>query len=1171
MKKNWKWTTLLPKLSMPRKLLLIMRISFILLFAVLLQVSATGLAQKVVIGESNVTYKQLFKEIRKQTGIVTVLSNDEIDLNSYVTIESAEFELENLLKEITTEIGLTYELIDNYIVITPLSVKEKIIEFVTLQQEKRSITGTIKDNENSPLPFAAVRIKGTSIGTVSDVNGNYNLQFDVQENIILEVSSLGFETQEIAIDGRSVIHITLVASTSGLDEVVIIGFGSKDKKSLTSSIVSMDKEEMERLATTSTTVDNMLGGTMKGVLMTQNSGEPGATPSINIRGITTPYPNMTSGQANNIPLFVIDGIPMFVESNAINPLLALSPNDIKSIDVLKDAAATAIYGSRGANGVIIVTTKSGFKGDKVDIEAGYTFSIGNPINQFDPLNTDEFKNLQDMILSSTVKAINDFRSYADPFVLNSLGHVSMDWNTWMVTYDGLREDAFGTKTTNWVKEVQNKNAPTHQYNIAFRGGTKSSKYSASFNGMNQEGLFINDKLDRYGARLSLDSDISDKLTLGAMMSYSVSERNSATEQSYMTNPIKPYMVRPDVPVYNERGDYNRIDASMMYYGMQNDLANPVAAREKESLFESQQFLGNAYLDYDFTEHFAFHADINLSNYHFENNYFSPLVSKDITYGLPALSSLDASTSSSSTSAVNFRFDYKRKINKHDFAAMAGYGADRMYSKYQSSSFQGFPNDEHMNNAGSARELTYFTDGNNKSGLNSIYGRLSYNFDHRYLVEAAMRADESSKFGPENRWGYFPALSLGWRINNESFLKDVGQIDDLKFRISAGKTGSTNVADFSYKQYFTRSSSDYYGDELSVRIKDLLPNEGVKWELTTEYNAGLDFSFFANRLYGSMDAYYRYTDGALAPAPHILESGLTTYYANVIDMSNKGMEFSLGGDIIRNSNFTWNSNLNISFNRNNIEKLNNASISPYMQDSFIEGQPAGTLRGYKVKEIIQEQSVIDELNMKAIEAGFNNYQEFSTGVGDYLMEDINGDGRITSEDAVVLTNPEPDYFGGWSNTFAYKNVSLSFLLQFSKGVEALWNNLLTDSGGSVGMSVNRELYGNTWTPDNTGARYAQLINSSYGYYNFAQSDRFVFDASYLRMKNINLSYQLPKGFLNRFNIANASVFLAATNVLTITNWPGLDPELLGSGVTSMSSNSDPYPLSKTFSVGIKIKL
>lgn len=1050
-----------------------------------------------------------------------------------------------------------------------LTVKEEAAQ----QPETSVLKGKVTDEKGEPLIGVSVYVDGTTIGVTSDVNGNYQLSFLSGENALVNYSFLGMKTETYVFTGKNTVkNIILKEDSKLLEDIVVIGYGTKDKKSLTSSISSMSKAEIEKLAPTTSSLDNMLGGAIKGVQMNQTSGEPGATTTIKVRGITSPYPNMITGQNSNIPLYVIDGVPLFVENNTINPLLSLSPSDIESIDVLKDASATAIYGSRGANGVIIVKTKNGRKGEKISIEAGYTFSVGNPVKEFTPLNTAEFKEHQNLILKNTVAAMNTFKSYASSYELGALGIINedFDWDTFMpiYTYGGLRQEAFGTANTNWVKEIKNKNAQTNQYNLSARGGSEKINYSFSFNATEQDGLLINDKFTHYGARTSFDSEITNRIKFGSTLNYSYSKRKSPSMMEGFMDSYSTWLIRPDQPVYDENGLFQRLDGSTLFYGLENQMANPVALRQKESIFQSYQFIGNAYIDVELLKGLRFHSDINLANYKFSNDYFTPLVSIDKNMAMPFLSTLSTSDSETFTSSINFRLDYGLIVGKHNFTAMAGMGFDRTTSKSKSFDFEGFPSDEYMHNLGAAKSMTSYGDSYLLSGLNSIYSRLSYDYDARYLAEVAFRGDESSKFGPNNKWGTFPALSLGWRINKENFLKEVKAIDDLKLRLSTGKTGSTNVADFSYRQYYERRYNDMYGGNISVRLRDLLPNEGVKWEMTTEYNAGLDFSFFDHRLYGSLDVYYRYTDGALAPAPHILESGINSYYANIIDMSNRGYEFEIGGDIIRQKNFIWNASLNISSNKNKIEKLNSATIMSGMQDAFIEGKPAGTIKGYKVKGIIQNQEEIDNLNLAAQDAGYDCYQEFDTGVGDYLFEDTNGDGRITTADRGVIANPEPKFFGGFTNTFTYKQFSLSFLMQFSQGGQAMWDTLIQDMYATVGLGCSREVFRNTWTPENTDARYPQLVNSNMAYMNGVYSDRFVFSTSYLRMKNITLSYAFPKSLYSKWKLNDASLFASVSNLFTVTNWPGIDPELIGTGTTLMGLNRDPYPLSKTFSLGVK---
>ena len=1058
-----------------------------------------------------------------------------------------------------------------------LKAEKAIVANLQQQQGLAVFKGTVLDERGEPLIGASVYVDGTTIGVTTDIDGHFNLSLPVNENVAVTISFIGLETQTYVFQGRNeTVTIQLRLDQTLLSDVVVIGYGTKDKRSLTSSVSSIGEKQLENLTAASSSFDNMLGGAIKGVRMNQTSGEPGAAASINVRGVTSPFPNLTANQSSNIPLYVIDGIPFFVDDRALNPLLSVAPNDIESIDVLKDASATAIYGSRGANGVIIVTTKGGRKNEKLSISAGYTFSSSNPVRQYKPLNNAEFRSHQDLILRNTVDAMNtevDYmpRSFSDPYILGILGDITEDYDpiTWMpvYTYNGLREEGFGKASTNWMDKITNSNAPMHQYNLALRGGSEKADYSVSFNAMNQEGMLINDSFDHYGIRTSLNADLTDRIKAGVTINYSNSTREGAGSwYSYS----EPWLVRPDYEVYTDAGTFQRLDGRPFNYGLDNEMANPVARREKDNKSKSNQFTGNAYIDIDLFKGLKFHSDINISNNIYKNSAFSPLVSNDInTYFQPFVSTLSISNSESLTTSVNIRLDYKLKKDEHDFTAMAGFGSDRSESESQSYDFEDFPNDDKLNNIGAAKHMVYYYDGNQKSGLNSVYSRLSYGYDNKYLSELSFRADESSKFGPGNRWGLFPALSLGWRLKNEDFLVDNYAVDDLKMRLSWGQTGSTNVPDFSYRQYFERTANDLYGEEMAIMIRNLLPNRDVRWEMTTEWNAGIDFAFFNHRLQGSLDLYHRYTDGALAPAPHILESGMSYFYSNIIDMSNRGFEFELSGDIIRQKDFRWNLGFNISSNRNKIEKLNSATILPGIQDSFIEGKPAGTRKGFKVINIIQSEEQIAEYNQAAQEKGYDYYQESFTSVGDYLIEDTNGDGRINIDDQVVVANPEPKFFGGITNSFNYKQFGLSFLMQFSKGAEAIWMPLLTDLSGIVGQSINRETIGNTWTPENTEARYARIVFEDQLRYNLQLNDRMIFDASYLRMKNITFTYELPKQFRTLLNLNQASVFASASNLFTITPWPGLDPELVGSGTTLMAMNTDPMPLSRTFSVGFKV--
>ena len=1028
------------------------------------------------------------------------------------------------------------------------------------------IKGRVIDSEGNPLVGVTVQIEGTSYGVITDADGNYILEFPSMAHPKIVFSSIGYKSKSIEFRGVKEQNMMLELDHVALDDLVVIGYGSKSRRNVTTAISTVSQEQISKLAATTPTLDGLLQGTVKGVLATTANGEPGSSLKLNIRGITSPYPKSGKGN-NNQPLYVIDGVPTFMEDTGINPLINISPNDIESIDVLKDAAATAIYGSRGANGVVIVKTKNGKRNEKTKVDFGYTFSFSNPIKNYEPLNTAEYKNVQDEILRNTVNGMNDGSSMGFDYILNQYGNVSLNEETGLYTYNGLNESLYGKDNVNWADEVINKNAPTHQYNVAVRGGSNKTNYSFSFNGMNQEGLLLNDRMERYGARLSIDSEINKYITVGGVLDYTYSSRKSGSNDPALGYDNDGWMTRPDLAVRDADGNFQRVDKFGLYADTYND-ANAVAKLQRKTKYENDQFSGNAYIDIKPVKGLTLHADANISRFIFSNSYFSPKITLPEQLGMEPTSTLAESNYRNTNTSINFRADYKFTLTEaHRFDVMAGYSADRYWSKEHDQAYSGFPNDDVLNNASSATTVNKPTETYSKSGLNSIYGRLSYDFLSRYLLDFSLRSDESSKFGPGNKRGTFPAVSLAWRINQEPFLESARDIDDLKFRLSWGKTGSTNVSDFSYIQYF---NGNLYGGQSGLTLASTYPNKDIKWEMTTEYNAGVDFTLFNGRLTGSFDIYHRKTDGALAPAPIALEFGIGTYYSNILDLTNNGFEFSIGGDVVRTKDFTYNTMLSISSNRNKITKLNGSTLDMMHQDLYMEGHAMGTVKGYKVAGIYQSQDQISKLNEQAMAKGYGFYQN-GAAVGDYMFADTNGDGFISEADRTAIANPEPKVFGGWSNTLSYKNFTLSMLFQYQLGGDAYYSTMQESASGAIGMSILREMYGNTWTPDRTDAKYAKLMWMPNAYTNTQANDRYVYSNSYFRLRNITLSYTFEPAWLERLHVSGASVFFTATNLFTITDWPGLDPDMAATNAfTKTTETKDVYPMSRSFSFGLKLQ-
>lgn len=1134
-----------------------------------LQSTTAATAQKITMNTRQENLKSVLKQLEGKSKYKFLYADEAMAKSTPVTINMENSDFKAVVTEIFRQQPFSVE----------FTADAVIINSRALPQEVTTIQGKISaaDDKNG-LSGVTLRLTGKNYDfvTVTDAAGFYTFYNILPGKYQLTASYLGYRshTQSVSVGREEVTtNIQLTVAEKELDQVVVVGYGSTQQRDVTSSVSKISGDKLQDFSNNATTFESILGGAAKGVMVTQNSGEPGSTAKLNIRGITSPV----SGSSNE-PLYVIDGVPFFIEYPDINPLSNIPVSEIESIDILKDAAATAIYGSRGANGVVIVNTKRGKRNAKFSVNADYTHSLSNPIKNYKPLSTTEFKQAQTTLITNTIDAIN--KGQIDPYeamyvqipALESFATISPDsfddFDTPLTyKFEGLREDAFGKTFTDWNKVIQNKNARTSQFNVSLTGGNENHNMSFNFNTIDQDGLFINDNLKRYSGRVSFDSNISRHLKVGSSLGYSVTKRHDG-ESMFTDGNTKTWLVRPDILPYTESGDFNRIDGTGSW-GYPVMLANPLAQRQNKNNSNLGQFLGSAYAEVEVLKNLKLRSDISISSYQSEGSLFSPKVAQDdlSILGSTLYSSLYTSSSKNTNTSLNFRGDYTWATGHHHFKAMAGFGYDRYFLTSGSVTYDDFPDDDVLTNEQSAARVTFYNSSKLDRGLNSIYSRLNYKYGDRYLAEVNFRTDQSSKFGPGNQRAYFPSVSLGWRVSNEKFLADVSAISDLKLRASWGNTGSTNINDFLYRQFFIRASNNLWGGRPSVVLENTLPNRDVKWEKTREYNLGLDFGFFDNRLFGSFDVYNRYTEGALSPAPAPLESGFKNFYSNLIDLSNRGFELELGYEIIRSQDFGWTASFNLSRNKNRIEHLNGANISAYQLDSFIEGQPAGTLKGYRVEKIFNDQAEIDDLNAKAQDLGFAYYQSFSTGLGDYKFADLNNDGRISTEDRTIIASPQPKFFGGLYSTMRYKNFGLSFVFQFSKGAQAMLDNLLLDNFGQLGQSIHRETFENMWTPENTNTNYARMV-----YYdpssNMRSSDRYVYETSFLRLKNVNLSYNLPGNLAQRCHLQSLALHASMSNIFTITKWPGLDPELIGPYITTSTTNSDPYPLSKTFSFGVR---
>lgn len=1137
----------------------IMKLASIFFLVLTLQVSAAASSQTITYSGKNIAFKKFLNIIKIQTDYVFFYDSALAKDVTPISLNAINEPLEEVLNKAFANADFDYVIQGKTISLVAHSKKAP-----TVVQQTTTITGTVFNEMNEVLIAASILEKGTQNSTMTDALGNFRMTVS-GANPILLVSYIGYEDLEYTITSPDNMKIVMKEAVTSMQEVVIIGYGEQTRDKVTGAISSIKSAQIEQMATGTVGFDKALGGLSEGLQVSQNSGRPGEAIRINIRGLTSPL----SGQLNQ-PLFVIDGIVFNTDAiSGVNPLLAINPSDIEKIDVLKDAAATAIYGSRGANGVIIVSTKRGKKNQKSRVNLSFSSTFATPVNTLKALNASQYKDFYNTLITNSVNGLNDGTlEFYNDYDLMNIANIDLDYETFQYTNNGIRDDYFGTADVDWNKEVFRKLAVTNQTNFTISGGNERTNHSFSLSAVDQEGLTIKDEFDQYNMRMALDTKLSDKFTAGATanISHTKATTGEAVDFSITNINTANVVARPDLPIYNEDGTfYNQADYT---YGFQTFEPNPLAKLSNKYESRAYNFIGNTYLEFTPVNNLVFRAEVNGGVFYNKTSLFVPKFTlTDFTFG-PNESSLVTNDGLSSNITTNFTAKYNFKLGEnHDFNTLIGLAYDRTKREGSGHFYQGFPDDDVLIDANSAATVLGQNSYKSEIGINSLFSRVSYSYKDLYNVTANFRTDSSSKFGPDNKRAFFPSISLSWNAANEDFLANVSEINVLKVRASGGVVGSANTTDFTYIPFFEVVPGGY-GNNPGVKPSNILPNLFIGWEDTKEINFGLDFKLFSHRLSGSIDIYDRLTTGALALTPIPLELGGLDFYSNLMDVSNKGVEINLGGDLVRNENFTWNVNLNWASNKNELKELYGANINQFSLDYYVQGQPVGTIKGYRVEKIFQDQTEIDDLNA-ASPNGF--YSSQYTGVGDYKFVDTNGDGEITTLDRQIIGNIQPDFFGGFSNTFTYKNLSLAAFFQFSVGSETIWDAIPSGVYNSLGANKLAEYGLNTWTPENTGATYAKAVYTDPAG-NSRISDKYLFDTSYLRLKNIQLTYNFEKNLIEKLSLSRASVFIAASNMLTFTKYPGLDPETFGdsSGITGQTNNLDPYPLAKSVSVGVQLQ-
>ena len=1144
-----------------------MKFTLLFLFTTLMQVNASssyGQKNTVTMDVNGVALTNVFQIIENQTDFHFFYNRNELNLNQKIDLNVDKKQLTEVLGKLFSNTNISYQILGNQIVLK--KVEKTKIESV-LAADQQQVEGVVTDKVGIPLIGVSIMIEGTKVGTLTDFDGKFKLSIDGKGKILL-FSHLGYESRRIAYAGQSPMKVVLQEELNELQEVVLVGYGKQKRTEFSGAVSSVSAKDIVQSSTGTIGFDRALGGLVKGVQVSQSTGRPGAPVRINIRGITSPLSSVGAGL--NQPLFVIDGVPFNIDAlQGANPLSTLNPNDIESFDVLKDAGATSIYGSRGANGVIIIKTKRGKKGQAPRVNFSYATTLAQPIKTVSVLNATQYKSYYNLMLSNSVDAMNN--GQLDPFVsfdFAEIANVDLDFDTFTVNSNGMKDDYFGTANTNWNKEVFRSMAVTKQANLSLSGGSDKTNYNFSTSFIDQEGLTVNDNMKQYNLGLSMDTDVTNFVKVGTSINVGHTEAKNGDNDILNQYTINSSIARarPDLPVRDENG---KLAGQADYQnGFMTLEPNPLMRLSNKTDNKAYNFIGTAYVEVEPLKDLKIKTDVNASVFYNKNSSFIPKIAQTDFLFFPTDSFLNEADGLVSNITTNLTANYNFLISNHKIGLLGGAAWDRTSFNNSNHFYTGFPDDEILTNANSARAVIGYSSTRLQTGLYSLFSRLNYTYKDLYNATLNFRTDTSSKFGPNNKRGYFPSFSTSWNISNEEFLADVESVSSLKLRASLGRVGSTNVSDFAYLQFFQNQPGSLYNGGSAIMPDNNFPNPSIGWETTDEVNLGLDFGFFNNRLKGSFDIYDRKTTGALVKTPIPFELGPNSYFSNFMDVSNKGIEISLGGDIIRGEDFVWSTNVNWSLNRNKLLKLNGASINPYQLDFFIEGQPVGTIKGYKVAGIFQSQDEVDALN-EASPSGF--YDKMSTTVGDFKMIDTNGDGQITVDDRAVIGNIQPKFFGGISNTFAYKNFSLSALFQYSVGAKSIWNSIPMSTFNNLGENKYSEYALNTWTPETPNARYARTVYTDPSA-NGRTSDRYIYDSSYLRLKSMQFSYNFDKKLLNKIGVDKASLTLTGTNLLTWTKWPGIDPETFSErgNITDQVSNEDPYPLAKSFSLGVQLQ-
>ena len=995
------------------------------------------------------------------------------------------------------------------------------------------ITGSIKDARNGEaLIGASVIVKSEKgKGVITDIDGRFALQTKKEAPLTLRVEYVGYRPLDVDVyDFEEPVEITLIDNSSKLDEVVVVGYGTQKRNQLTGSVTTIKADIFEKAV--APTLDGALGGQVAGLNVTASSGQPGADSHIRIRG-------GNSVNASNEPLYVVDGFIYFKDAannttgigaieGSLNPLATINPNDIESIEVLKDVSATAIYGSRGANGVILITTKKGKIGEgKAHINYNYSLGVSSIAKKLDLLTASEWA------------------QYQKDYFSNKGG------------YTDAEIAALG-KGTDWQEAVI-RTAIQQSHELSINGGTEKNRYAFSANFTDQDGIILNSGFERYNFHTNVEWELQEGLHFGVNATYGRSKQSGLTtaeEKVFNSSPfsagitnsfVYALLMPPVIPVYNQDGSYNfKNNYEYAYFAIGDHAANPVYDL-KESVAENinNYLLSNVWATYQIGQ-LTLKASVGLNSEKLTQNYFSGAYT---SLGLATQGIGGTGNRQTDIWQQEYTATYNHDFDHHHIEALGGYTRQTQTSTHSSIRTNHFTNESlKQYNLGDGAEIYTPKTGISEATLNSVIARVNYTLLDRYNATATFRADNSSRFAANHRWGYFPSLGLSWNIDKERFLRRLRTIDYLKLRISGGLVGNQEISDYAFTTSYATGS---YGGSSSYS-KQNTANDKLKWETTASYNVGIDLGLWKDRVNIVLDAYYKKTSDLLLVVPMGFASGVTSQLQNVGNVVNKGVELAVSGTLLQRKGLTWTASANVAYNHNEITDMgetNNVIQGSDSQQILRRGESLGSFFGLNFIGIVQQGEDVSKLP---------TVNGLTPKPGDLKYEDVDHNGRIDGDDRVILGSIQPDLVYGFSTQLSWRNLDLSAAFAGSYGNEvynALGRRLeLTNDSYNVLATVK-----DSWTPTN-GSNTLPLASNArpLGYID----SRYVQSASYLKLRNLTIGYRLPQ--LKSVPVG-IRIYATASNLFTISPYKGYDPEV------ASGTDSGAYPSSRTFVFGVNVTL